>query len=44
MEITEEYKEVIKKDLKELDALITTLEKKMNFIRTKTDEMMEVVK
>ena len=44
MEITEEYKEVIKKDLKELDALITTLEKKMKFIRIKTDEMMEAVK
>ena len=44
MAITENYRKLIRKDLKELDELITTLENKMKTLRIMTNEMMDVIK
>jgi len=42
-DITGNYKELVKKDLAELDKLVETLENKMKSLRRVTDEMIEVV-
>jgi len=43
MTITENYKELVRKDLSELDKLVEKLENKIINLRDMTDEMMKVV-
>lgn len=43
MEITEQYRKLVKKDLVELDKLVSTLEIKIKSLRIMTDEMIEVI-